>query len=210
VKPKRPKPSTTATPTEGYFTSCHPVLTLSTGPATIGTALLAHAVLHANVPFSLLAGILCLVLLRSQAVIAVLFALFGVVLVPVGMIHVILARKDPAEYFLKVLTRITNLAISFQVLVPAQESPAENDTGRASLVSPEQGPSLDPLPPAVNTARMVNEDIYWATIQVMAERRPDGLPDIVPGLSCSTQPAKGRHAKLESEVDAAAENLVNA
>lgn len=171
-------------------------------PASGGTALTAavvlsaHAVLHVP-PWT--SAVLAVSLLRREAVLAALGALFGVLTAAYSIIYVPVARKDPSAYLTTALAGITS-ALGFLAVpeVAARTEPrspghAERANGGAATPAVEQPApaSLPVLPPATNAARSEDEPEFWQLVHdrlSVSGRRPGVVPPA----------AKGRHAKMEN------------
>jgi hypothetical protein len=133
-----------------------------------------------------------------------LYALITTMTVLTGVIYVILKRQDPANYFMMMLAKVTNAAISFQTRTPVALAPDENrDAQDTQSRAPEASAALAPLPPAPGAARGEDTPYFWQTMQVMAPR-PGGRPDIMPRQSGAVRPASGRHARLADEAPSSA------
>jgi hypothetical protein len=181
-------------------------------PAVAVTALTAHMVLHADIRASLLAGAAAgVVFFRPQAllstVIAALFALFGTLAALCGVVCVAVARKDPSEYFMPTLAKITNFAIGYKTKTPVKvkdkRQPLAVVPGAESTAT-----MVPPLPPARESARTEDTPHYWNTVQALATE-PGGRPDIVSQSTTTIRfpSAQGRHAKPEPTPNATLEDL---
>lgn len=192
---KQLRSSTTETPGSGIFSQAiKPALTLSIGTVTVGTALLAHATLHVNVPFPLLMGlaILSVVLPRCRAVVvATLCLLYGVVLLVVGTIYPIVARKDPGDYLTGLLDKVVNIVMCAPAPVPA---PTSDYLAREPHARTPASP-VEPLPAAGNVALKESAEICWPASQVMTERRSHDEQSIAQAPDSLSKHGRGRHAK---------------
>jgi hypothetical protein len=208
VNSKRSRRSTTETVTSRYLSGDKPEFALTTGPVTVAALLVAHVALHDDVPFPLLAGIIILsiALPRSRSMVAVaLSALYGLVLLPVGLIYAILKRNDPGEYLTRLLAKVVSLLDDVQLPAwaaspaPVSAPAHDGDMSQGNPVQTAPARSADLLPPAVIATRLEREPYFDLVFQELSSRRPNGRTDVV-----DLQP-RGRHAKLASEQESAEE-----
>jgi hypothetical protein len=150
-----------------------------TGTAvTVAIALSAHAVLH--IP-ALATVILAIALLRRRAVVSGLGVVFGMLTAIFGTFYVVVKGKDPSAYFPGALARIT-CALGLPVAPEALAGFADDVQPAVAPVPQPARPELSVLPPATNTARRVEETIFWQTAHAQMPSR--------------VQPnAKGRHRR---------------
>jgi hypothetical protein len=112
-----------------------PVLVLSMGAVTLGSALAAHSVLHTPVPVPVLVvlTVLSIVVSRCRAVvIALLGMLYGLTVLGLGVVHVVCTGKDPGPYLAANLEKIV-MAVRYKPRSPAQSATAMNDHQTRSL-----------------------------------------------------------------------------
>jgi hypothetical protein len=197
VKPDHPSRSTTEALSQWSVALKQPVLTLGVGYVTISTAWLAHSFLHADLRFSLLTGALVgIATVRYQAlvstVVAVLYGLYGALIMLFGVIYVLIARKNPSDYLIGQLTKITNLAIGFQTQVPISVEEAEV----SHSATPE--PALSPLPAALGSAGTEDPPLFMDTMRAMGTT-PTEIVGVVP--LAALRPSIGRHAKSEERIE---------
>ena len=72
------------------------------------------------------------------------------------MIYVAVARKDPSDYFMPTLARITNYAIGYKTKTPVKVKSSAKDERQHLAVVPNVGTTaaaVSPLPPARESAR---------------------------------------------------------
>jgi hypothetical protein len=82
---------------------------MSMGLVTISSIVVAHRALNIDIPFPLILAltVLDIVVPRYRAFAAgTLGILYGLIILPLGIIYVIFARKDPAEYLIANLEKI--------------------------------------------------------------------------------------------------------
>jgi hypothetical protein len=163
---------------------------------TAGVVLSAHAVLHVP-PWT--SAVQAAALLRREAVVAALGALFGVLTAAYSILYVPFARKDPSAYFTTALAGIAS-ALGFlagpEVAVRTElRSPEHAERTNGGVANPEAGQpapaSLPVLPPATNAARNEDEPEFWQLVHdrlSVSGRRPGVVPPA----------AKGRHARMEN------------
>jgi hypothetical protein len=197
--------STTETLRNRYLSQgVRPALTLSIGLVTVGTALAGHLVLHANVSFSLLIslGILSVVIPRCRAVVAAVHcALYGLVLLVVCTPYAIVTGKDPGDYLTGVLAKVVQIVHGY---VPASESMSGSGASQEGSVRSEAVSPATSLPSAANIAEDFPEPVFFNTLQVMAEQRPDGQSEGVQAAPSPVPLRRGRHAKSDHELAASA------
>lgn len=176
-------------------------LTFTTGPATVVALAVAHAALKVDVPAALLlaAAIVGIVLPSFGSVVSVaLTFLYGLVLLPVGLVHCMIKPKDPGHYSVVLLAQLTSLlnggALPDWASTPAPSPGPTDRSYRHPTPQATHTPSADVLPPARNAARVATEHLFWQLLQDMAVQRPAGQTDVV-----DTVPNRGRHAKPEPE-----------
>ena len=203
MKPDQLATSTTEALSQWSVALKQPAVALGAGPVTIGTAWLAHTFLHADPRLSLLTGALVgIASVRYQAlvttVVAVLYALYGALIVLFGMIYVLLMRKNPAEYFMQQLTKITNLAIGFQTQVPV--SLGDVDVRRSDAATPEPSVPLSPLPATLGSSKTEDPPLFKDTMRVLASMTSD-IAGVVHPFE-ALRPSIGRHAKPEAKIEA--------
>jgi hypothetical protein len=214
VKSRETSTSTTDTPQPSVLIMRQLARSAGTAPAVAVTALTAHMVLHADIRASLLAGAAAgVVFFRPQAllstVIAALYALFGTLAALCGVVYVAVARKDPSEYFMPTLAKITNFAIGYKTKTPIKVRDKDERQSLAVVPSAESTATMvSPLPPAPESARTEDTPHYWNTVQALATE-PGGRPDIVSQSTTTIRfpSAQGRHAKPQPTPNAMLEDL---
>jgi hypothetical protein len=169
-------------------------------------------VMHADIRASLLASATAgVVFFRPQALlstmIAVLYALFGTLAALCGVVYVVVARKDPSDYFMPTLADITNFAIGYKTKTLIK---VKDERQHLAVVPSVESPAtvVSPLPPARESARAEDTPHYWNTVQALATE-PGGRPDIVSQstTTISFPSAQGRHAKPEPTANVVLEHL---
>lgn len=177
-----------------------PALTLSIGVVTVGSALAGHVVLNANVSFPLLMSlaILSVVIPRCRAIVATtLGALYGLVLLPVGIIYCIIARKDPGSYLTDTLADVVRAIHDGYVKTKGSDS--NSIVRQKSPVEDERVRLGAPLLSAVSSADNLPKSVVSNILEKAAEQRPEGPSGDVLAAAGAVPLRKGRHAKAEPE-----------
>ena len=108
-----------------------------------------------------------------------------------GVIYVLIARKNPYDYLIGQLTKITNLAIGFQTQVLISE---EVEVSHSAT----REPALSPLPAALGSGGTEDPPVFMDTMRAMASATTD-IVGVVP--LAALQPSIGRHAKPEEIIE---------
>jgi hypothetical protein len=165
----------------------------------------ARALLHANLRDSLLiAALAVMAICRWQTLVvtvpSILFTLVGVLFIPFGGVYCLLVRKNPVDYFMKELTKITNLAIGLLSMTPVAFG--EDEVSHPNPDSEEPSLPVSPLPLALGSGRTEDTPLFREALRAMAAETARGadIADILRPLE-AFRPPNGRHAKPEAEID---------